>query len=179
MKSFLFLLLLSFTLLADAGQKLFQLYEKGMYAQACDYGYTLFSSNEHNEAFVSLVGFSCLKADQIDRLSPVMSSLSQTTDARSNSAYFALIVMQKKLLMQALYDNKPIRNVQFPTSSYLLSKIFNSYVKNPKSNDSIKEYQDALNPRQSFRLYTTQINGRKSIAIDEYYDKILTVHHVY
>lgn len=179
MKSFLFLILFSYTLSADAGQKLFELYEKGMYSQACNYGYTLFAPNEHNEAFVSLVGFSCLKADQIDRLSPVMSSLSQTPDARSNSAYFALIIMQKKLLMQALYDNKPIRNVQFPTSSYLLSKIFISYIKDPKNNDIIKEYQDSANPRQSFKLYTTQINGRKSIAIDEYYDKILTIHHVY
>jgi hypothetical protein len=179
MKSLLILIVFSYTLAADTGQKLFDLYQKGMYSQACDYGYSFFSRNQHNEAFISLVGFSCLKADQIDRLSPVMSSLSQTPDARANSAYFALIVMQKKLLMQALYDNKPIRNLRFPTSSHLLSKVFHWYLKDSKNNDSIKEYQDPMNPRESFKLYTTEINGKKSLAIDEYYDRILTLHHVY
>lgn len=175
----LLLFLYSCTLSADVNQKLYDLYQKGLYSEACSYGYTYFARNESNEPFISLVGFSCLKADHIDRLSPVMSALSQSPDARANSAYFALIVMQKKLLMQALYDNKPIKNLSFPTSSHLLSKLFVLYVKNPKNNDIIKEYQDPSNSRQSYKLYTTQINGIKSIAIDEYYDKILTVHHVY
>lgn len=175
----LLILLYTCTLSADVNQKLYDLYQKGMYSEACTYGYTHFARNETNEPFISLIGFSCLKADHIDRLSPVMSALSQSPDARANSAYFALIVMQKKLLMQALYDNKPIKNLNFPTSSHLLSKLFTLYVKNPKNNDIIKEYQDPSNPRQSYKLYTTQISGIKSIAIDEYYDKILTIHHVY
>jgi hypothetical protein len=180
MKFFIFIfILLSHYLYADVNQKLFELYQKGLYTEACNYGYSVFARNEQNEPFVSLVGFACLKADQIDRLSPVMSILSQTPDARSNSAYFALIVMQKKLLMRALYDNQPIQNLKFPTSTHVLSKVFALYVQNPKKNDIIKEYQDPMNVRQSYRLYTTQINEQKSIAIDEYYDKILTVHHVY
>ncbi|MDD2367792.1 MAG: hypothetical protein PHQ90_00740 [Sulfuricurvum sp.] len=176
---FIFLLLLSHHLYADVNQKLFELYQKGMYTEACNYGYNFFAQNEHNEPFVSLVGFACLKADQIDRLSPVMSILSQTPDARSNSAYLALIVMQKKLLMRALYDNQPLQNLKFPTSSYILSKVFDLYVQNPKKNDIIKEYPDPINSRQAYKLYTTEVNGKKSIAIDEYYDKILTNHHVY
>ncbi len=179
MRHFLILFIFTYSVYADVSQKLFDLYQKGMYSEACNYGYTYFARNEQNEPFISLIGFSCLKADHIDRLSPVMSALSQSADARANSAYFALIVMQKKLLMQALYDNKPIRNLNFPTSSHLLSKVFDLYVKNPKNNDIIKEYQDPTNSRQGFKLYTTQVNGVKSIAIDEYYDKILTIHHVY
>lgn len=179
MKIIAVLIFFSYSLSANVNQKLFDLYQKGMYSEACAFGYTYFSRNASNESFISLIGFSCLKADHIDRLSPVMSALSETPDARANSAYFALIVMQKKLLMQALYDNKPIRNMNFPTSGHLLSKIFDLYVKNPKNNDIIKEYQDPATPRQSFKLYTTQINGKKSIVVDEYYDKILTIHHVY
>ncbi len=179
MNVLLIITLFYYSVLADTNQKLFDLYQKGMYTEACNYGYSIFAHNVHNEPFISLVGFSCLKADQIDRLSPVMSALSQSPDARANSAYFALIVMQKKLLMQALYDNKAIINLKFPTNSHLLSRVFQFYVKNPQINESIKEYQDPNNPRQSFKLYTTQINGRKSLAIDEYYDKILTLHHVY
>lgn len=166
-------------LYSDTGKIMFDLYQKGMYTEACNYGSRLFTSNQTNEAFISLLGFSCLKADQIDRLSPMISALSQSPDARANSAYFSLIVMQKKLLMQALYDNKPILNVQFPTSSHLISKVFTLYVKDPKHTILIKEYQDPTNLRQTFKLYTTQLNGLKSIAIDEYYDKILIFHHVY
>ncbi len=180
MKKFLIFLFFVFTSLhADSNQKLFDLYQKALYSQACNYGYALYSQNKQNEPFISLLGFSCLKADQIDRLSPVISALQLTEDARDNSAYFALLVMQKKLLMRALYDNKPIQNVKFPTSSHLLSKIFDMYTKNPKEGDIIKEYQDFANPRQSYKLYTAQINGKNTIAIDEYYDKILTLHHVY
>jgi hypothetical protein len=179
MKFFIVLILFLSNLYSDAGQQLFSLYQKGMYAEACNYGHTLFIPNQTNEAFVSLVGFSCLKADQIDRLPAVIVALSQTPDARINGAYFALIVMQKKLLMQALYDNKPINNLHFPTSSHLLSKVFDLYAKKPKNNDIIKEYQDLINSRQSYKLYTIQNNGRNSVAIDEYYDKILTQHHVY
>lgn len=164
---------------ADSGQKLFEIYQQGSYNEACTFGYRFFSPNQSNESYVSLVGFACLKADQIDKLSPVMSALSQSSEARANSAYFALIVMQKKLLMQALYDNKPIKNLQFPKSSHILSKVFDLYVKNPKNSATIKEYQDPTNTRQSYTLYTIELNGRKSIAIDEYYDKILTFHHIY
>lgn len=164
---------------ADASQKLYDLYQKGLYAQGCDYGYKVFPQNKQNEAFVSLLGFSCLKADQLDRLAPVIASLHDTPDARANGAYFSLLLMQKKLLMQALYDGKTIMNLRFPTSGHILSKVFDLYLKNPKEDDIVKEYIDPLNPRQAFRLYTTETGGRKSIAIDEYYDKILTMHHVY
>lgn len=180
MKTVLLLLFsLIYSLHADVSQKLFDHYQKGSYAQGCDYGYKFFSQNRQNEPFVSLLGFSCLKADQIDRLGPIVSALHETPDARANGAYFALLLMQKKLLMQALYDNKPIVNLRFPASSHLLSKVFDLYLKNPKAADIVKEYQDPLNPRQTYRLYTTEMNGQKSIAIDEYYDKILTLHHVY
>ena len=176
---FVFLVSLFCTLHADVSQKLYDLYQKGEYSEGCEYGHKFFSQFNQNEAFVSLLGFSCLKADQIDRLAPVITALHETPDARANSAYFALLLMQKKLLMQALYDNKPIVNLKFPSSSHILSKVFDLYLKNPKPADIVKEYQDPLTPRQSYRLYTTEINGKKSVSIDEYYDKILTLHHVY
>ncbi|MDD3597274.1 hypothetical protein [Sulfuricurvum sp.] len=179
MKMILFLTLFFYSLFADSGNQLFTLYQQGKYAEGCNFGYSVFSQNKKNEAFVSLLGFSCLKADQIDRLSLVISNLQETPEARANSAYFSLLLMQKKLLMRALYDSKPIQGLRFPTSSHVLSKLFNLYVNNPQNNIMIKEYTDKQNPRQSFKLYTIEANSEKSIAIDEYYDKILTVHHVY
>lgn len=179
MRAFCFLLSILYTLHADASQKLYDFYQKGQYLQGCEYGYKYFSQHKENEAFVSLLGFSCLKADQIERLSPVISALHDTPDARANSAYFTLLLMQKKLLMQSLYDNKPVVNLRFPDSGHLLSKVFALYLKDPKPADIVKEYEDPRNPRQTYRLYTTETNGKKSISIDEYYDRILTFHHVY
>lgn len=178
---FLALVTLLFTLSswADTKQKMFNLYQQGNYLQACNLGLQGFSLHKGDEAYISLYAFSCLKADFIDRLSAPITILNQTKEARANSAYFSVIVMQKKLLMQALYDNKPIKNLNFPSSSHLLSKVFDLYLKNPQPTQFIKEYTNPSDIRSSYKLYTTEANGRKSVAIDEYYDKILTFHHVY
>lgn len=176
--SLLFFILFS-SLNAGMTEKLFELYQQGMYTAGCSTGLKYFSANQENETFVSLYAFSCLKADKIDSLALPLTALNQSSEARANAAYLSLILMQKKLLVQALYDNKPITNLKFPSSSHLLSKIFDLYLKNPKQGELIKEYQDPANPRQSYKLYTTLNIAHKTIAIDEYYDKILTLHHVY
>jgi hypothetical protein len=175
----LFIFFVTLPLAADNKQKLFDLYQKGEYLNACNLGLKGLGYFQKDEAYVSLYAFSCLKADIIDRLAVPIITLNQTKEARANASYFAVIVMQKKLLIQALYDNKPIKNLIFPTSSYLLSKVFDWYIKDPQPSQLIKEYTDPANTRSSYKLYTTVSNGQKSIAIDEYYDKILTFHHVY
>ncbi|HLD23661.1 MAG TPA: hypothetical protein VJA83_06930 [Sulfuricurvum sp.] len=179
MKIFLFFVLLTASSLADSNQRLFNLYQQGNYLEACNLGRQGFPYHQADEPYVSLYAFSCLKADLIDRLAGPIMTLNQTKESRANAAYFSVIVMQKKLLLQALYDNKPIKNLKFPTSSYLLSKVFDLYLINPQPTQFIKEYKDPTNIRASYKLYATETNGRKSIAIDEYYDKILTFHHVY
>lgn len=175
----LFIALMTLPLAADNKQRLFDLYQKGEYLNACDLGLKGLGYFQKDEAYVSLYAFSCLKADQIDRLSVPIMTLNQTKEARANASYFSVILMQKKLLIQALYDNKPIKNFIFPTSSYLLSKVFDLYIKDPQASRMIKEYTAPADPRTTYKLYTTLSNGQKSIAIDEYYDKILTFHHVY
>jgi hypothetical protein len=158
---------------------MYQLYQKAEYMTSCNIGLLHFKEFEKNEAYVSLYAFSCLKADQIDRLNIPITLLDQSSEARANASYFSLLVMQKKLLVQALYDNNLLKSLKLPTSSHLISKIFTLYSKNPQLENSIKEYNDTSNPRITYKLYSIQINDRKTIAIDEYYDKILTLHHVY
>lgn len=177
------LLLLVITAYCFASQnipgQMLQLYQQGEYIQACNLGAKNLIRFESNEPHLSLYAFSCLKADYVDRLNTPIMLLNQTPEARSNASYFAMLVMQKKLLIQSLYDNTPLNSLNFPTSSHLLSKVFHFYLKSPQSNKSIKEYIDSSNARNSYKLYTTEFNGKKTIAIDEYYDKILTIHHVY
>lgn len=164
---------------ADTPTKMIHLYQEGAFLEACTMGMRHFKELESNEAHLSLYAFSCLKADQIDQLNAPILLLNQSTEARTNASYFSMLVLQKKLLMQALYDNYSLKSLKLPTSSHLLSKIFTLYSKDPQSQNSIKEYSDPSNPRTTYKLYTTQSNGRKTVAIDEYYDKILSVHHVY
>lgn len=179
MKRLLFIPLVTTVLSASMSEKIFELYQKELYAQGCSLGFKEFQNYRYDEPFISLYAFSCLKNDQIDALALPSSLLDQSAEARVNAAYFSLLILQKKLLLQALYDNKPIINLKLPSSSHLLSKVFDLYLKNPQNDLLIKEYKDPLNPRLTYKLYTIQSNRHKTIAIDEYYDKILTHHHVY
>ncbi len=172
----LILLGLTISLYATTAAQMLQLYQKGEYNLACDLGAKNITRFESNEAQLSLYAFSCLKADRIDRLNTPIILLNQTAEARANASYFSMLVMQKKLLMQSLYDNISFKSSNFPTSSHILSKVFHLYL---QSNKITKEYVDSSNTRNSYKLYTTEFNGKKTIAIDEYYDKILTIHHVY
>jgi len=176
---FLILFGLNSIVYADIPSQMFQMYQKGDYSASCNLGLQHFKEFESNEAHLSLYAFSCLKADHIDRLNTPLMLLNQTPEARANASYFSMLVMQKKLLIQSLYDNYSLKSLKFPTSSHLLSKVFTFYLKNPQNEKNIKEYVDSTNPRISYKLYTIESNDLKTIAIDEYYDKILTVQHVY
>lgn len=164
---------------ADIQNQMFQLYQKAAYKEVCTLGIQNFKQIQANEKQLSLYAFSCLNADQIDRLNTPIKTLNQSPEARANASYFALLILQKKLLIQALYDNYPLKLLKLPTSSHLLSNVFDLYCKDPQSNNSIKEYTDHKNPKQTYKLYTIQIDGQKTFSIDEYYDRILTIHHVY
>ncbi|MCL4431531.1 MAG: hypothetical protein M1300_04330 [Epsilonproteobacteria bacterium] len=178
-KAFFTAVLVFSSLYADVSNQMFQLYQKGEYAQACALGVQNFKLIQQNEAYTSLYAFSCLNADQIDRLNTPIKTLNQSPEARANASYFSLLIIQKRLLIQALYDNYPLKQLKLPVSSHLLSKVFDFYCKDPQSNSTVKEYINTNNPRQSYKLYPIQVNMLKTFAIDEYYDKILIKHHVY
>ena len=105
MKKFLAFYLITNSLYADIPAQMYQLYQKGEYTTSCNIGLQHFKELEANEAYLSLYAFSCLKADQIDRLNTPLMILNQSSEARANASYFSMLVMQKKLLVQALYDN--------------------------------------------------------------------------
>lgn len=165
--------------ISDTIGPLYSHYQKGEYEQACNYGLFNLKKIDYNEASLSLYAFACLKADRIDQLSYPISRLTQSQEARANASYFSLLVLQKKLLLQSLYDHYSLKPLKLPSSSHLLSKIFAYYQQDPQANQEIKEYYDPTNPRISYKLYKLDTNGQKTIAIDEYYDKILTLHHTY
>lgn len=89
-------LLITASLYADIKQEMLELYQKKEYENVCELGFKNFIAYSKDEEYVSLYSFACLNVDYIDRLSVPITTLKFSQEARSNAAYFSIILMQKK-----------------------------------------------------------------------------------
>ena len=177
---YLLLILLTTNIYASIKEEMFTLYQDKQFKKACQVGFKYFSRYKKDEAFVSLYGFSCLKADYIDRLAIPITSLKFSKEARANAAYFSVILMQKKLLYHALLDNYPLKGLKFPTTDYVLSKVFDFYSKvQSKEKKSLYTFYDSKNKKKSYKLYTIQERGVFKVVIEEFYDTMMIKRHIY
>jgi hypothetical protein len=158
---------------------MFSLYKTSKYIDACNLGFKNLLPNKKDEEFVTLYAFSCLKADQINRLSIPIGSLIQTKEARFNSAYFSIILMQKKLLYHAMIDNYDITSFQLPSSEYILSRIFNMYIKATKEGKTAPFHFKDKDKRYSYKLYVIEEDRRNKLIIDELFNSKLIKKHKY
>jgi hypothetical protein len=175
------LLLLLFTLSsADIKVSLYHLYQDKQYEEACQEGLKVFNQYRQDEEFVSLYAFSCLNADQIDRLAIPISILSNSEEARSNAAYFSVILMQKKLLYHSLIDGYKLSELKLPKTSHILSTVYELYSKVDTSRKrSHYTLIDENNNKISYKLYIKSNNQENKMIIEEFYDTIMTHRHVY
>ncbi|MCW8838033.1 MAG: hypothetical protein OQK11_04950 [Thiovulaceae bacterium] len=179
MKIFL-LILLSISIYADVKEDMFNLYQNEKYDQSCSLGHKWLDKNIKDEEFISLYAFSCLKSDYIDRLSIPISLLKFSRESRSNSAYFSVILMQKKLLYHSLIDGYDLSKLELPTTDYILSKVFDLYTKLGKHEArNVYIFNDEKNPRVSYKLYVVQDETLSKMVIEEYFDTISIQRHVY
>ncbi len=177
----LILIFVSFVLLyGDVKQDMFNLYENEKYEAVCNLGFSNYGKYSKNENFLSLYAFGCLKSDFIDRLSLPISLLKYTKDARTNSAYFAVILMQKKLLYHALVDGYELSTYKLPTTDYILSKTFDYYVALGKHEPrNFYLFDDKNNAKISYKLYLVKDSVPYKMVIEEYYDSSLVNKHIY
>ena len=177
---FLILFFLIVNANADIKHKMLQLYQNEEYAKACTMGYDYFNKYKKDEAYSSLYALSCLKSDHIDRLSQPITSLKFSKEARKNSVYFATILMQKKLLYYSLIDGYKLSKFKFPSTDYVLSKVFDLYTKLP-SHKSKKFYilKDENDPKLIYKLYIMKQHNINKMIIEEYYDTIKIKRHIY
>ena len=174
------ILLITIGLNANTKQKVLKLYQNGDYKTACHIGFKNFKKNRKDEEYISLYAFSCLESDYIDRLSIPISLLKYSKESRSNSAYFSIILMQKKMLYHALVDNYDLSAMNLPTTEYVLSKVFDLYAKLGKHEK--KEYylfEDNQDSKLTYKLYLVQESGLKKIVIEEYYNGTSLKRHIY
>lgn len=176
----LLILFITITLYADIKQNMFNLYQNEKYEKVCSIGFDNFKKNKRDEEFVSLYAFACLNSDYIDRLAVPAALLKVSKEARANSAYFAVILMQKKLLYHALIDQYDLSEFNLPTTDYVLSRVFDLYAKLGKHEPrAFYLFEDPNDPKLTYKLYVSRDYKLDKIIIEEFYDTITIKRHVY
>ena len=174
------LLLLSISLYADIKQDMFNLYQNKKFKDVCQKGFDNFKAHKQDEEFVSLYAFACLKSDYIDRLAVPTALLKFSKESRTNSAYFAVILMQKKLLYHALVDNYDLSEFRLPTTDYILSRLFDLYAKLQKHEPrAFYLFKDPNDTKLTYKLYLSKDYKLNKMVIEEFYDTIAIKRHVY
>jgi len=174
------ILLLTLNLYADIKQNMFSLYQNKKYEDVCQIGFDTFKKNKKDEEFVSLYAFACLNSDYIDRLAVPTAVLKVSKESRANSAYFSVILMQKKLLYHALVDNYDLSAFDLPTTDYVLSKVFELYSKLEKHEPrAFYLFEDPNDSKLTYKLYISRDYKLDKIVIEEFYDTITIKRHVY
>jgi len=177
---FLLTLVLVLNLYANTKQNMFNLYQNKKYEKVCQIGFDNFKKNKRDEEFVSLYAFSCLNSDYIDRLAVPTAVLKFSREARANSAYFSVILMQKKLLYHALVDNYDLSKFSLPTTDYILSRVFDLYSKVGKHEPrAFYLFEDPNDTKLTYKLYLVRDYKLNKIVIEEFYDTITIKCHVY
>lgn len=173
-------LILAINIYADVKQNMFNLYQNKKYEDVCSMGFDNFHPNKQDEEFVSLYAFSCLYSDYIDRLAVPTAILKFSEEARSNSAYFSIILMQKKLLYHALVDNYDLSAFSFPTTDYVLSKVFDLYSQLGKHEPRVYYlFEDPNDKKLTYKLYLSKDDNLDKMVIEEFYDTITLKRHIY
>lgn len=173
-------ILITINLYASVKEDMFNLYQNKEYKRACNIGFDNFGTYADDESFLSLYSFACLKADFIDRLSAPVIKLKFSPEARSNAAYFSIILMQKKLLYYSLVDGYDLSALNMPTTEYVLSKVFDAYAKLGKhKTKDFYIFQDKDDKKLSYKLYLQKAPRIDKMVIEEIYDTITTKRHIY
>jgi len=181
MKIFLLLFLVVYSYLsADIKQTMLNLYKAKNYTKACNIGFQNFHKFSKNEKLITLYAFSCLESDYIDRLSIPIVKLKYSKEARINSSFFSVVLLQKKLLYHSLLDGYEISSLNFPTTKYALSKVFDLYTKlGSHEKKDFYIFRDENNKHLTYKLYLERTSKLPKMVIEEYYDTITTKRHVY
>ncbi|AQW86105.1 hypothetical protein CPIN18021_0904 [Campylobacter pinnipediorum subsp. caledonicus] len=105
------------------------------YSQVCSNAVEKFYKDNNDDGILNLYAISCLNTHQINRLTLPIFKLVKTKEARENAAYFADILFKKKLLYHAIIDGIDIDYIRLPKSDYILSMIFDRFVKKDYEKD--------------------------------------------
>jgi hypothetical protein len=184
MKKIVYILLMTTAVLFSSNlSTLYKLYEKQEYDKACDYAFKNFykKRNKNSEKYMTLYGLSCLETDKIDRVAMPMLGLKSSKDARANASYFSTILLQKRLLFQALVDKISLSDLHLPYTHFIVSKIFSSFVNKEYSvKEGVYTFKDKEKKEMKYQLYIEENKkNEKFMIIDIYKDDKFTHRYRY
>jgi len=183
MKTILFILMTTSFLFSSNLSTLYKLYEKQEYDKACDYAFKYYSKkkNKKSETYLTFYGLSCLETNNLSRIATPMIALTKSEDARANASYFATILLQKQLLLQALIDEKALGMLTLPKTNFVLSKIFQLFVEEKYSLDkNIYKFIDEKNEEIHYQLYIKKDKKKSQyMVIDIYKNEKFTKRYQY
>lgn len=179
MKIFIIMLMVVSSYAYDIKKNMLNLYENKKFKEVCNIGFNNFNSNMNDEEYVSLYAFACLNVDYLDRLPIAITALRSSNESRSNASYFSIIYMQKKLLYHALLDNYDLKSLNLPTTDYVLSKVFDLFIKLDNHKQQYYLLKDEKDNRVGYKLYIIKDKYLDKIVIEELYDSRTIAQHIY
>ncbi len=145
------------------------LYSNKKYSTVCVESGKIYQKYKNNEEFLNIFAASCLKADMINRMVLPIIKLYKSKEARENAVYFTTILFEKKLLYYALSDDFDISYVNLPKTNYILSKIFDKFVKGEYDlKNNSYWFSDDSNSNLSYKLSIEERNGIKKMYLRTY-----------
>lgn len=183
MKLILFILMTTTFLFSSNLSILYKLYEKQEYNKACNYAFKYYykKQNKNSENYLTFYGLSCLETNNLSRIATPMVALTKSEDARANASYFATILLQKQLLLQALIDEKPLGDVYLPKTNFVLSKVFDLFIiKKYTFQNNIYEFIDEHKKEFTYKLYMKKNKkNTQYMILDIYKDEKFTKRYQY
>lgn len=179
-KIFLLTVMASFLISSNLSE-IYKLYENQEYEKGCDYGARYYTKNINNENYLTFYGLSCLETNSLNRLAQPMVKLGGTKELRETASYFATILLQKQLMRQFLLDGKELGNLKLPKTDFVLSRIFNLFVRKEYSlKGDTYNLVDSAKKNIRYEVYIKESNKHKNyMIIDIYRDDKFTKRYQY
>jgi hypothetical protein len=143
------------------------------YLTVCKTGMNHLNKIKNNEELLSLVGVACAKSDYLIYLPTLVNLLKKTEIGRKNGIYFAVLLLQKKLLYSYMMDNIDISYYQIPLTDHPLSIVVTAI-----SNKEFEKRGDKLIIKYNNNNYKVYKEGDK-VFIDIYNGDNLIESHWY
>ncbi len=180
MKYFLIIVVFTAFLFGIEKGDIYKAYKNKRYNDACILGAKIYLKHKKDNNFLTIFADACLKVDNINRMAiPAMLLLRDST-ARSNSIYFLTILYQKKLLYKSLIDGFDVSRYNFPTTDYILSKIFVKYAKKDyKKINNVYIFKDNKNSDITYKMNIIKENGVFKIVLKTYLKNSLKKTRIY
>ena len=155
-------------------------YKQKDYKDACILGAKIYLQHKKDNNFLTIFADACLKVDNINRMAIPAMLLIRDSVARSNAIYFLTILYQKKLLYKALIDGYDVSKYKFPTTNYILSKIFVKYSKKDyKKNKNIYIFKDDVNKNIKYKMSLIEDRGLYKIVLKTFLNNTLQKTRIY